>query len=236
MSLSGQPGDSVSIVIPVFNAERYLAEAIGSALAQSAPPMEVIVVDDGSTDGSAAIARRFAPAIRLIEAPHRGLAASRNLGIVEAGGAWLLHLDADDILLPDAVATLARRRDAGPPCDMVCGQFECFISPDMPPDALTYRLPATPQGGHLTGVSLVDAAAFRIHGGLDESFQVNADLEWFVRARDRGARIRQTDDIVMRRRIHGRNMSLARKNEMAAANLRIVCASVARRAGPPHAP
>ena len=221
----------ISFIVPAYNEERLLGttllaiNAVAQALDEAC---EVIVVDDGSTDRSAAIARGFGPPVRLIEAPHRGLAAARNRGIAEAAGTWLLHLDADDLLLPDALATLARHRDATPGCDLVSGRFECFLTPGLASDA-TYRLPEAPQTGHLPGVSLVRADLFRTHGGLDETYPVNADLEWFIRARDQGMHIHPIDDVVMRRRIHGRNMSLLRKAEMAAARLRIVRGALARR-------
>lgn len=94
---------SVSVLIPCYNAEVWLAQAIDSALAQTHAPLEVIVADDGSTDRSPAIAASFAPRVRLIEAPHRGGGATRNLLLEAARGEWLQYLDADDYLLPDKI-------------------------------------------------------------------------------------------------------------------------------------
>lgn len=94
---------TVSVLIPCHNAERWLARAIESALAQTHVPLEVIVADDGSTDRSPAIAASFAPRVRLIEGPHRGGGATRNLLLEAARGEWLQYLDADDYLLPDKI-------------------------------------------------------------------------------------------------------------------------------------
>lgn len=94
---------TVSVLIPCHNAERWLGQAIESALAQTHAPLEVIVADDGSTDRSRAIAASFAPRVRLIEAPHRGGGATRNLLLEAARGEWLQYLDADDYLLPDKI-------------------------------------------------------------------------------------------------------------------------------------
>src|ERR1700691_6786421 len=97
----------VSIITPFYNTERFLQEAIESVLAQTYSNWELLLVDDGSTDGSTAIAHRYAdraPAkIRYLAHPgreNRGLSASRNLGIAGAGGEFLALLDADDVWLP----------------------------------------------------------------------------------------------------------------------------------------
>lgn len=90
----------VSIIIPCFNAEKYLREAIESALAQTYQPVEVMVIDDGSTDGSAEVARSFAGRIRLESQSHRGAPAARNRGLGLARGDFIQFLDADDLLDP----------------------------------------------------------------------------------------------------------------------------------------
>jgi glycosyltransferase involved in cell wall biosynthesis len=93
----------VSVVVPCFNGARYLREAIESALAQTYSPIEVIVVDDGSTDESAAIAQSFGDAVRLVRQPNSGLSAARNMAIKVSRGAYVCLLDADDVLLPDCI-------------------------------------------------------------------------------------------------------------------------------------
>lgn len=94
----------VSIIIPCYNAEAYVAEAIESALGQTWPHKEVIVVDDGSTDRSAEIIRNFGDRIHFVSLPHSGAPTARNEGIRRARGAYLKFLDADDVLLPEAVS------------------------------------------------------------------------------------------------------------------------------------
>jgi glycosyltransferase involved in cell wall biosynthesis len=96
----------VSVVIPCFDGERTLAAAIESALVQPGVATEVIVVDDGSRDASLAVARRYEPRVRVLTGPNRGVSAARNAGAEEARGAWIVFLDADDLL---AESTLARR-------------------------------------------------------------------------------------------------------------------------------
>lgn len=93
-------GPLVSIVIPCFNAERWIRDAISSALAQTYPRKEVIVIDDGSTDGSLDVIESFGDSIRVKTGPNRGGSAARNLGMKIALGQFIQFLDADDILYP----------------------------------------------------------------------------------------------------------------------------------------
>ncbi len=97
----------VSVIIPVLNGEAFLAQAIRSARNQSLPPVEIIVADNGSTDGSLAIARGFGSPVRVISVAQRGAAAARAAGYSEATGEALIFLDADDLMAPDTLAHLA---------------------------------------------------------------------------------------------------------------------------------
>jgi glycosyltransferase involved in cell wall biosynthesis len=109
----------VSVIIPVYNLAPYLPEAIESALAQTLPPddVEILVVDDGSTDGSGEIGRRYAPRVRVLRQENRGLAAARNAGLRATSAPFVNFLDADDRLFPDKLAAqlalFDRRPDAG---------------------------------------------------------------------------------------------------------------------------
>ena len=98
----------VSILIPCFNAERWIGEAIESALQQTWTPTEVIVVDDGSTDGSVEVIRRYADRVRWESRPHAGANPARNRLLEMATAEWVQYLDADDYLLPDKVEKYAR--------------------------------------------------------------------------------------------------------------------------------
>ncbi|HVL39342.1 MAG TPA: glycosyltransferase [Fimbriimonadaceae bacterium] len=94
---------TVSVVIPCYNGAATLAEAIESALAQTYSPLEVVVVDDGSTDESARIASRY-DSVLVVQQSNGGLSAARNAGIARSSGEWILLLDADDRLLPDCAS------------------------------------------------------------------------------------------------------------------------------------
>jgi glycosyltransferase involved in cell wall biosynthesis/peptidoglycan/xylan/chitin deacetylase (PgdA/CDA1 family) len=109
----------VSILIPCYNAERWVAQAIDSALAQTWPNKEVIVVDDGSTDGSLEVIRSFGDRIRWESGPNRGANAARNRLLELAAGQWLQYLDADDYLLPEMIAAQLAAAPACPPADVL---------------------------------------------------------------------------------------------------------------------
>ena len=99
----------VSVVIPVYNAERHLGECLDSVLGQTLKDIEVLCVDDGSTDGSAAILARYAakdPRMRVLASEHEGAGAARNKGLSEAGGEYLFFCDADDWIDRDALSSL----------------------------------------------------------------------------------------------------------------------------------
>ena len=105
--MSGQPPRraacpaTVSAVIPAHNAAQWISEAIQSAIDQTCPPQEVLVVDDGSTDDTWRIASRFGPPVRVLRKPNGGPASARNRGIAAASGTWIGLLDADDRWTPD---------------------------------------------------------------------------------------------------------------------------------------
>ena len=117
--------DSVAILVPCYNAEAYLAQALDSALAQTHKAVQIIVVDDGSTDRSGAIAREYAARhpdadFVVIEQANAGEAAARNRGIAAATAGWIANLDADDWWEPRKLALqIAAARDAGPDCVLV---------------------------------------------------------------------------------------------------------------------
>jgi glycosyltransferase involved in cell wall biosynthesis len=218
----------ISVIIPTFNAARYLTETLDSVLMQDWTSLEILVCDDGSTDLSVEIARTFNSRVQVAQGEHRGLAATRNRGIGLSRGQLILHLDADDVLEPGAISTLASGLTNAH--DMVIGKFVSFISPDLPLEiASRYSVPAGPQSGHLSGTTLIRRAAFETYGLFDEEYGVGADLAWCVNAERCGVGIKRIDSVVNRRRIHGNNMSLGNRKEWSASVLRTVRAALKHR-------
>lgn len=229
----------LSVIIPAWNAARYLGDAITSVLGQGVAGIEVIVlVDEGSEDDSARVAEEFVPTgvagpsvptVRCIRHPHMGLAAARNEGASLARGRLLLHLDADDVLTPESLAVRLAILNADPDVDIVTGSAASFVSPEIPADeAARYDLPAGPQQGGLPGTSIVRASFAERVGPQDTSLPHSGDLDWMIRAGEAAAKTVVIPDVVLRRRIHGRNTSLLSKGT--ASRLRILRAALARRA------
>jgi len=112
----------VSVIIPCFNGAKYLRQAIDSALAQSYPHVEVVVVNDGSTDDSGSIARSYGDRILYVEQRNSGLSAARNAGVAASSGEYLTLLDADDVLLPHCVFNRVKLLE-DPQVGLVAGYF-----------------------------------------------------------------------------------------------------------------
>jgi glycosyltransferase involved in cell wall biosynthesis len=121
----------VSVVIPVRNGARYLGEAIGSVLSQGVREIDVIVVDNGSTDGSRAVAESFGAPVRVIDEPQQGAAHARNSGAKLATGEYLAFLDADDLWAPGKLARQLKELEARHDLDMVFTHGENFLSPEL---------------------------------------------------------------------------------------------------------
>ena len=157
--------DTVSVIIPAYNAEAYVARAIESALAQTRPALEILVVDDGSADDTAAVAARFGPPVRVLRQPNGGPASARNHGARAAGGAWLALLDADDWWFPTRLA--AQFADAIAP---QVGLIHCLF--DQEQDRVPARLDfAALWRRNWIGNSavLIRRTAFAALGGFDEA-------------------------------------------------------------------
>ena len=130
--MSAQP--RVSVVIPCFNTERYIAATLRTVLAQTGAALEVIVVDDGSSDGSAALVEREFPQVRLIRRANAGVAAARNAGIAAATGEWIAFCDADDIWLPGKLAAQFEAMAAAPGCRMSYTAWHVWVSAEAEPE------------------------------------------------------------------------------------------------------
>lgn len=199
-----------SVVIPAFNAGWIIAEAIASALRQTAPPLEVLVVDDGSTDDIAArIAALPDDRVRLLRQENRGSAAARNAGIRAARGEVLALLDADDIWPEDKLETQLRLLDGPPPADLVTGATQ-VLNATAPPEASDRGFVARgdPWTAPLLGSALFRRSVFDTVGLFDEPLRgAGEDVDWFIRARELGVATAATDRVTLYYRLHGRNMT-----------------------------
>ncbi len=196
---------SVSVVIPTLNAERFLKQSLESALSQAAVGCEVVVVDGGSRDATIAIAESFGELVRIVVEPGLRQAAAVNRGVLEATAPLILVLSGDDILLPGALATLARELDEHPESDVVYGEADFIDASGL----LIGQYPGGPYDANRfeTGCFVPHAAAvvrrvaFRAVGGLDESLEFAFDFDFWVRLSRRTV-FRKIDDRVAAIRMH----------------------------------
>jgi glycosyltransferase involved in cell wall biosynthesis len=200
----------VSAIIPVFNGERYLAEAIESVLAQTSPASEIVVVDDGSTDGSRAVAERFGPPVRLVSATHAGAGAARNRGVAQSTGELLAFLDADDIWPSDKLERQLAALFGDSGADFALGHLEEFVSPELGAAAKA-RLAPRPARASFAPSAFVASRAVMERIPFSTA-PVGEFLDWILQARDQGIRGVIVPDVVMRRRLHDDNSSLRRRD------------------------
>jgi glycosyltransferase involved in cell wall biosynthesis len=189
----------VSVILPVYNGAAFLRDAIESVLAQDYRPFELIVVDDGSSDGSGAIARSY-PGVTCIRQENLGASAARNTGIAASRGTILAFVDADDTIPsnkltlqvthliehPDVACVLGRQQWVDPPAGLVR-------------DSVFGDLDGIPIGS-----MVVRRAAFDAVGEHDE--EMGGDLDFLVRLREHGYGIAVLSELVLIRRYHGSNL------------------------------
>jgi glycosyltransferase involved in cell wall biosynthesis len=177
----------VSVIIPVYNGERFLARAIDSVLRQNHSPLEVIVVNDGSTDGTAQVIRRYARQVRSTYQPNGGLPAAQNQGLRMADGDLIAFLDADDLWPRHRLETQVAYLRENPSTDIVRGQIEYVTALADTGEGLHQWLPLTePQLVYSLSMALFRRSVFAQVGPFDETLRYAADWDWFVRMKENG--------------------------------------------------
>ncbi|MGH7551298.1 MAG: glycosyltransferase family 2 protein [Gemmatimonadota bacterium] len=198
----------ISCVIPVYNAERWLAEAIESLLAQTRPPSEIVVIDDGSTDGSQVVAAAYGERVRYARQDHAGPATARNLGIEITSRDLVAFLDADDIAEPDRLKKQVACFDAIPDLDVCLTYIQRFWIPELAEEE--ERLGETdfarPRPGTVTQSGMVRRELLE-RVVFDPSLMTGEDQDWLLRAREAGARVHLIDAVLVRRRMHFGNVT-----------------------------
>jgi glycosyltransferase involved in cell wall biosynthesis len=222
----------ISVVLPVCNGERFLAEALLALRRQSLPAAEVIAVDDGSTDGSAAVLAAF-PEVRVVRQPNAGCAVARNRGVALATHETMAFLDQDDVWHPQRLERSAAVLASDPAIGFVVCATENFLTPglDEAPNWLDPRMLDVPQHGFATCALIVRRATLDVVGPFDPSQVPIDDSEWLVRALDLGIRYVHLSDVLVRHRIHEHNLTGTMRGTPAhgPAMARILHASLKRR-------
>jgi glycosyltransferase involved in cell wall biosynthesis len=195
----------ISCIVPTRDGELYLAPAIESLLAQSWRPLEIIVVDDGSSDRSAEIARAFGDPVRLVSHPVANPVLARNHGMEVAAGDFFCFLDHDDLCIPEKLALQMAAFEEDPALDVCVGMVQRFSQASLQGEK---TMLGTAVPGYLTITMLARRRAFERVGPLNPVNFHSDSAEWFLRARSRGIAVRLLGQTLVYHRDHDANRSL----------------------------
>jgi glycosyltransferase involved in cell wall biosynthesis len=199
---------AVSVVIPARDAARFVEAAIRSTLDQTVPPERVIVVDDGSTDGTADVADGVDPRVTVIRREWQGVGRARNVGLDAADSGLVAFCDADDLWLPHKLERQLAALDRDPRLDAVFCLLDEFLD-GVEPGERGVRAPRTGEAASLATCALLRRSVIERVGRFAE-VQVGDWVDWWARARALEVTEYVVPEILVRRRIHGGNNSLVR--------------------------
>ena len=209
----------VSVVIPTYNGAPWLADCLASVFAQSAPPAEIIVVNDGSTDGTAQLLARYEPRVRVVHQRQGGIGAARNRGVAEATGDFLAFLDHDDLWLPEKLARQIRQLSLDPTLTVSHTDADEFDERGVIHASYVQLFPGLAEFKDpfaslvdfqvpLMSTVLVRADFLRRHGlRLVETASGVDDIGLFLEIAARGGRFGLVPQQLARRRLHQNNLS-----------------------------
>ncbi|MEN8153737.1 MAG: glycosyltransferase family A protein [Acidobacteriota bacterium] len=200
---------SVSVIIPAYNGEKYLGEAIESVLSQSLEPMEIIVINDGSDDETYKIEKTFSGYIKYLSQDRKGLGFSRNRGIEQSNGNFTAHLDADDLWEKEKLLfqyeTFKENRDV----EITGGLMRSFYSPEIDIEEIkSIYCPPDPIPSFSASAIVVKKSCYKRIGFYSTGIDDAPDLEWFIRAREYGIKEIMINKILCHRRIHKSNTGI----------------------------
>ncbi len=204
--MNGSPDSPlISVIIPVYNGARFLEEAVATVLAQQYPALEIIVVDDGSTDDIAGALARLPVDVRYFRQENAGAAAARNRGIKDASGDLIAFLDVDDLWPANNLRVLLDVLVRDPSADVAhgCGQLTQY-HPGGPGEYLGNPGESFP---HYIGAGLYRRSAFEKVGLFDAELRYGEDSDWFNRAYEGGLPIHQLNEVTLFVRRHDSNMT-----------------------------
>jgi len=197
----------ISVILPVFNREALVETSLRSILAQSHRPLDVVVVDDGSIDGSTGVVERFGEKIRLIRQNHSGVSVARNRGLESSRGSLIAFLDSDDVWPIDWLAGAAARMEHEPDIAIVQGTTEIVRTATAGENRPRFIADGSHVFRELLGSLLIRRECFERVGPFDETLEAGEDLDWIARAKELGLTFASIEDRVLEHRIHADNMT-----------------------------
>ena len=196
----------VSCIIPVHNGARFIRDAIDSVLAQDYRPLELIVIDDGSTDDTALVAQR-ATGVRYMHQENAGPSAARNAGVAAGAGDLIAFLDSDDRWMPEKLSRQVAFLNVNPGVASCLCRIRHFWEHEVSSEQAHYeRRAAVETGGFASSTMLVRRSLFDTIGPFDETLRHVGTIEWFKRAGACGAKLHELDEVLVHRRMHSANL------------------------------
>lgn len=203
-----QTDEGVSVILVVRNGARYIAAALASIFQSERKPLEIIVLDGGSTDDTATIAAAT-PLARVISQRSTGIANAYNEAIDIARGELIAFISHDDMWTPGKLDIQAGFMRANSDCLITVGMVEHFLDEGaMPPAGFRRELLAQPHPGWIMESLMARRRAFELVGRFNPDFAVSEDTDWFARARDLDIRSAVLPEVLVRKRVHATNASL----------------------------
>jgi glycosyltransferase involved in cell wall biosynthesis len=202
-----------SVIMPVYNGAAYLNDAVTSILRQTHAPHEIIIVDDGSTDGSHQIAKAFPPVVRYLCKENGGPASARNFGIANATGDFLAFIDQDDLWNEAKLARQMACFDAEPSLELCYTLVDLFWDSALANEESGYSGHARTRNvpGYVMPTLLGRRAAFDRVGPLDESLVFGDGTDWAMRAIDAGLHVKLLPEVLLYHRMHKDNLTRDRE-------------------------
>jgi len=203
----------ISVIMPVYNCEKYVAEAIQGVLDQTYKNIELICINDGSIDGSIDILKSFGDKIVLIDSiENGGIGKARNLGIKVATGEFIAFMDADDIWKSTKLEMQIKHFQNNPNLDISFTYMNCFISPELSDEIKKIRYcPPDPMPGYLACSALVRNESFYKVGLFNEKWKMGEFIDWFAKAKELNIKYGIISDIGLLRRIHNTNTGVTQR-------------------------
>ena len=223
-----EPAPGVTVIVAFHNRADYLEEAIRSVLAEPYAGIDVVLVDDGSTDRAPEVAAGFGPPTRVVRQDQAGCAQAWNTGLEHARGDFVAFCDSDDLWEPGRTAALLAPFRADPATAVVFGHMTEFVSPELDPASLAVRAPHTDVVGPLAGAMVARRSVFDEVGLFNPALRQGYWVDWYARLRERSPRTVIVPQVVLRRRLHATNSSVVQR-ELIGEFAHVLHASLKRR-------
>jgi glycosyltransferase involved in cell wall biosynthesis len=198
---------TISVIVPTFNSARYLGETVEAILAQTRPPDEFVLVDDGSTDETVEVAAQYAPAVQVLPGDHAGTAATRHRGYLATSGELVANCDSDDLWLPTKLERQVAALDEQPELHAVGCLVDEFLSPDADASHIPGRGMRFGHASPSASALLIRRSFLDLVGGYDNDQQLGEFVAWYAQALSAGLSVGMVDEVLVRRRLHANNSS-----------------------------